>query len=92
MRFAEIFKTELFSKYGQKAGCYINEIYDIMSAREPESCLQISGERRMAITIAAIAAESSEATNRDIMSAKEKNAAAKQTYSFLAPLTNEQKG
>lgn len=28
MRFAEIFKTELFSKYGQKAGCYINEIYD----------------------------------------------------------------
>ncbi len=60
-----------------------------MSAREPESCLQISGERRMAITIAA---ESSEATNRDIMSAKEKNAAAKQTYSFLAPLTNEQKG
>ena len=44
----------------------------------------------MAITIAAIAAESSEATNRDIMSAKEKNAAAKQTYSFLAPLTNEQ--
>ena len=61
-----------------------------MSAREPGSCLQISGERRMAITIAAIAAESSEATNRDIMSAKEKNAAAKQTYSFLAPLTNEQ--
>ena len=61
-----------------------------MSAREPESCLQISGERRMTITIAAIAAESSEATNRDIMSAKEKNAAAKQTYSFLAPLTNEQ--
>jgi len=59
-----------------------------MSAREPESCLQISGERRMTITIAAIAAESSEATNRDIMSAKEKNAAAKQTYSFLAPLTN----
>ena len=54
-----------------------------MSAREPGSCLQISGERRMAITIAAIAAESSEATNRDIMSAKEKNAAAKQTYSFL---------
>ena len=32
MRFAEIFKTELFSKYGQKAGCYINEIYDIMAA------------------------------------------------------------
>ena len=30
MRFAEIFKTELFSKYGQKAGCYINKIYDIM--------------------------------------------------------------
>lgn len=30
MRFAEIFKTELFSKYGQKAGCYINEIYDIV--------------------------------------------------------------
>lgn len=29
MRFAEIFKTELFSKYKQKAGCYINEIYDI---------------------------------------------------------------
>ena len=66
--------------------CY----YDVMSAREPESCLQISGERRMTITIAAIAATSSKATNRDIMSAKEKNAAAKQTYSFLAPLTNEQ--
>ena len=32
MRFAEIFKTELFSKYGQKAGCYINEIYDITLA------------------------------------------------------------
>ena len=60
-----------------------------MIAREPESCLQISGERRMTITIAAIAAASSKATNRDIMSAKEKNAAAKQTYSFLAPLTNE---
>lgn len=30
MRFAEIFKTELFSKYRQKAGCYINEIYDII--------------------------------------------------------------
>lgn len=30
MRFAEIFKTELFSKYGQKAWCYINEIYDII--------------------------------------------------------------
>lgn len=30
MRFAEIFKTELFSKYGQKAGCYINEIYDYL--------------------------------------------------------------
>ena len=44
-----------------------------MSASEPESCLQIYGERRMAITIAAIAAiaaESSEATNRDIMSTK----------------------
>ena len=38
-----------------------------MSAREPESCWQISGERRMTITIAAIAAESSEATNRDII-------------------------
>jgi len=45
-----------------------------MSAREPESCLQISGERRMTITIAAIAAASSKATNRDIMSAKEKKA------------------
>lgn len=31
MRFAEIFKTELFSKHGQKAGCYINEIYDIIN-------------------------------------------------------------
>ena len=49
-----------------------------MSAREPESGLQISGERRMTITIAAIAAASSKATNRDIMSAKEKEAAAKQ--------------
>ena len=58
-----------------------------MSAREPESCLQISGERRMTITIAAA---SSKATNRDIMSAREKEAAAKQTFTFLAPLTNEQ--
>lgn len=33
MRFAEIFKTELFSKYGQKAGCYINEIYDILEGK-----------------------------------------------------------
>lgn len=33
MRFAEIFKTELFSKYGQKAGCYINEIYDIIKIK-----------------------------------------------------------
>ena len=56
--------------------------YDIMSASEP-ICLQISGERRMTITIAAIAAASSKATNRDIMSAKEKNAAAKQTFTFL---------
>ena len=63
--------------------------YDIMSASEPESCLQIYGERRMAITIAASAAVSIEDANRDIMSAEEKNAAAKQTYSFLAPLTNE---
>ena len=61
-----------------------------MSAREPESCLQISGERRMTITIAAIAATSSKATNRDIMSAREKETAAKQTFTFLAPLTNEQ--
>ena len=45
-----------------------------MCVREPESCLQISGERRMTITIAAIAAASSKATNRDIMSAKEKEA------------------
>jgi hypothetical protein len=36
VRFAEIFKTELFSKYGQKAGCYINEIYDIMSLKEKQ--------------------------------------------------------
>ena len=57
-----------------------------MSASEPESCLQIYGERRMAITIAASAAVSIEDANRDIMSAEEKNAAAKQTYSFLAPI------
>ena len=61
-----------------------------MSAREPEICKQLSGERRMTITIAAIAAASSKATNRDIMRAKEKEAAAKQTFTFLAPLTNEQ--
>lgn len=30
MRFAEIFKTELFSKFKQKAGCYISKIYDDM--------------------------------------------------------------
>lgn len=30
MRFAEIFKTELFSKFKQKAGCYISKIYDSM--------------------------------------------------------------
>ena len=52
--------------------------------------MQISGEQRMTITIAAIAAASSKATNRDIMSAREKEAAAKQTFTFLAPLTNEQ--
>ena len=69
---------------------HLNE-YDIMSAREPESCLQISGERRMTITIAAIAAASSKATNRDIMSAKEKKAAAKQTFSFFCAI-NERKG
>ena len=40
---------------------------DIMSARELESCWQISSERRTAITIAAIAAESSVSTNRDIV-------------------------
>ena len=92
-----------------------------MSASEPESCLQIYGERRMAITIAASAAVSIEDANRDIMwtldevfsslvrtytwplnevfhefsghgiiSPEEKNAAVKQTYSFLAPLRNEQ--
>ena len=38
-----------------------------MSASEPESCLQIYGERRMAITIAASAAVSIEDANRDIM-------------------------
>ena len=65
----------------QKAECYSRQEqrkirnHDIMSAREPESCLQISGERRMTITIAAIAAASSKATNRDIMSAKEKETA-----------------
>ena len=51
--------------------------YDIMSASEPESCLQIYGERRMAITIAALAAVSIEDANRDIMSAEGKNAAEK---------------
>lgn len=30
MRFAEIFKIELFSKFKQKAGCYISKIYDII--------------------------------------------------------------
>jgi len=40
VRFAEIFKTELFSKYGQKAGCYINEIYDIMSPKEKQAAAQ----------------------------------------------------
>ncbi|WP_279221182.1 hypothetical protein [Clostridium sp. OF09-36] len=39
MRFAEIFKIELFSKYGQKAGCYINEIYDIISDEEKKSLI-----------------------------------------------------
>ena len=60
-----------------------------MSASEPESCLQIYGERRMAITIAASAAVSIEDANRDIMSAKEKEAAAKQTFVFLGSLANE---
>ena len=41
MRFAEIFKTELFSKYRQKAGCYINEIYDIMCERRIVICVCI---------------------------------------------------
>ena len=64
-------KTECHSRQEQRK----IRNHDIMSAREPESCLQISGERRMTITIAAIAAASSKATNRDIMSAKEKEAA-----------------
>jgi len=42
VRFAEIFKTELFSKYGQKAGCYINEIYDIMSPKEKQAAPQVA--------------------------------------------------
>ena len=45
--------------------------YDIMSASEPESCLQISGERRMAIMIAAYAASSTKGANHDIMSVSE---------------------
>jgi len=40
VRFAEIFKTELFSKYGQKAGCYINEIYDIIHGRILQRVIQ----------------------------------------------------
>ena len=44
MRFAEIFKTELFSKYGQKAGCYINEIYDIMNLVGNKSWVIVSLE------------------------------------------------
>ncbi len=36
-----------------------------MSASEPESCLQIYGERQMAITIAASAAVSIEDANRE---------------------------
>ena len=40
MRFAEIFKTELFSKYGQKAGCYINEIYDNMKITSDKQSFQ----------------------------------------------------
>ena len=66
--------VELAKKYGSddNAASFVNGVlaklvqHDTMSAREPESCQQISGERRMTITIAAIAAESSEATNRDI--------------------------
>ena len=49
--------------------------HDIMSVREPESCWQISGERRMAITIAASAAVSIEDANRDIMSVNESTSA-----------------
>ena len=45
MRFAEIFKIELFSKYGQKAGCYINEIYDIMYAKAKVNMVQIPDAR-----------------------------------------------
>ena len=37
MRFAEIFKTELFSKFKQKAGCYISKIYDIEIRQDSES-------------------------------------------------------
>ena len=40
---------------------------DIMSASEPESCLQIYDEQRMALTIAASAAVSIEDANRDIV-------------------------
>ena len=47
--------------------------YDIMSASEPESCLQIYGERRMAITIAASAAVSIEDANRGFVSGRVRN-------------------
>ena len=53
-----------------------------MSASEPESCLQIYGERRMAITIAASAAVSIEDANRDIMSYKGNQAAVKQPFGY----------
>lgn len=43
-----------------------------MGAREPESCLQISGERRMALTIVVIIADSSEATQDIITDIKKK--------------------
>ena len=58
---------------GELLNVIMSIAHDIMSAREPESCYQISGERRMTITIAAIAAESSEATNRDIRRDRDMN-------------------
>ncbi len=47
MRFAEIFKTELFSKYGQKAGCYINEIYEIIKLHYKESLEETISDRKI---------------------------------------------
>ena len=58
--------------YDESSAIFIaKKICNVMSVSEPEACWHGSGERRMAIMIAAKAASSTEGANHDIMSARE---------------------